>query len=310
LGMQFVLAPAAFVLPRKLAVATAHAVSLLLLGLPEPGLRTYRKMRRAFGKGRLESMSLAWGWLTRPLSDFVVLKRLVYGRENPVEWKIVERNVENIKALRESGEPYIIAVGHFSKQPCLSAFSPNIIYGNAIQIASPQVKRIRSLYDLRIHIQYGAFLKAFSCLTRSCEFVYIKDLRTARTLYNRLRERGNVVFIPVDALWSKTSTGYYERAFAGHKSRVFSIGAAQVAQLTQCPIISCVHKMEGDGTMVLEWSKPIRLVDNDVDKAIEVMNELLDTMEVAVGERPTQYIFEIGGERSWNSQRKRWENIK
>ncbi len=309
LSMQLVLAPAAYALPKKLALTIADALALLLVILPTPGFNIYWQMRSAFGKSRLESFYLAWGWLARPFRDFVVLKRLLYGRESPLNWRIVERNAENVKSLRESGESYIIAVGHFSKQPCLGMFSPDITYGCAVQVTNPPLKRVQSFYDLRIRIQYGAFLKAYSCWRRSCEFVYIKDLRAARTLYHRLSERENVVFIPVDAPWSKTSSGSYERPFAGHKSRVFSTGAAQVAHLAQCPIISCVHKMEVDGTMVLEWGKPIRTAGNDAAGAIEVMDELLDTMEVAVGERPTEYIFEIGSDRRWNSRSMCWEDL-
>ena len=309
LGMQFVLAPAAYVLPRKLALAIANALALLLVILPIPGLHMYRQMRRAFGKNRFDSFCLALGWLARPLRDFVVLKRLVYRREDPSKWRIVERNVDGINSLRESGESYIIATAHFPKRPGLSIHSPEITYGHNVQVANPVVTHVRCLHDLRIRIQYGALLKAFACYRRDCEHVFIKNLRTARTLYSRLRERGNVVFIPVDGGWGKTLTGCCERAFAGQRSRVFSTGAAQLARLAGCPIISCVHVLETDGTIVLEWGVPIRIVGSDAANEVNVMNEVFNRLEIAIGERPTQYIFEVGGERRWNSQSRRWEDI-
>jgi hypothetical protein len=308
-SMQFILAPAAYALPRKLALRIANTLALLLLILPIPGLHTYRQMRSAFGKGRLDSFYLAWGWLARPLSDFVILKRLVYKRENPFHWRIVEKNVEGINSLRESGESYIIVSAHCAKQPGLSMFSPDVTHANPVQIANPLPERILSLYDLRIRLQYWALLKAYSCWQRSCEFVYIKNLRAARTLYSRLSERGNVVFIPVDAPWGKTLTGSYERPFAGSKSRVFSTGAAQLAQLAKCPIISCVPLLESDGTVVLEWGEPIRIVGSGAAGNVNAMNKLFDTLEIAVGERPTQYIFEIGCDRRWNSRSRRWEDL-
>lgn len=309
LSMQFVLAPAAYALPGKLALQIANALALLLLILPIPGFHTYRQMRSAFGKGRLYSLYLAWGWLARPLTDYVILKRLLYKRENPFNWRIVERNVDGINSLRESGESYIIASAHYSKKSSLSMFSPRVTHGNPIQISNPLKERILSLYDLRIHIQYGAFLKAYPCWQRSYEFVYIKDLRSARKAYIKLREKGNVVFIPVDGGWSKTPTGSYERPFAGLRSRVFSTGAAQLAQSAKCPIISCVHMLESDGTIVLQWGEPIRIVGNEAADIVNVMNRLLDTLEIAIGERPTQYIFEIGSDRRWNSQSKLWEEL-
>jgi hypothetical protein len=310
--MKLILAPAAYALPRKLALALANALALSLVILPRPGLETYWQMRSAFGKSRQDSFYLAWGWLARPFRDFVVLKRLLYKRENPFNWRIVERNVDGINSLRESGEPYIIANAHFAKEPGFSAFSPGVTYGHPVQVADTPLKRIRSLYDLRNRIQYGTLLKAiFSCYGRDTEIIFSgSDLRTARTLYKRLCKRGNVVFIAVDAPWQKNLTGStYERPFAGHKSRVFPTGAAQLARMTQCPIISCACSLESDGTIVLEWGSPIRCVGNRAENDLKVMDELLNVLEVAIGERPTQYIFEIGRDRRWNSQSKQWEDL-
>ena len=113
----------------------------------------------------------------------------------------------------------------------------------------------------------------------------------------RLRERGNVVFIPVDAPWSENVTGAFERPFAGHKKKVLSSGAAQLARLSKCAIISCVSMLENDGTIVLQWGDPIRIDDNKSTNEVDVMNELMDALEIAIGERPTQYTFEIGAYR-------------
>ena len=44
-----------------------------------------------------------------------------------------------------------------------------------------------------------------------------------------------------------------------------------------------------------------------VDDEIETMNRLIDTLEAAVGERPTQYVLEIGQERRWNATHRIWE---
>jgi hypothetical protein len=50
-------------------------------------------------------------------------------------------------------------------------------------------------------------------------------------------------------------------------------------------------------------------MDNNAENDLKVMDELLDLLEVAVGERPTQYIYEIGGCRRWNPQNRRWEDL-
>ncbi len=312
LSMQFILVPAAYVLPRNWALITARAVSLLGAVLLKPGFKMYWQMRQVFGKKRLDSFLLSWDWITRIFSDFVVLKRILYKRENPMQWKIVERNAGGIQALRESGESYIIASAHFPKASTLSQHSPMVTYGHPLQVGDALKKRVRSLKDLRIRIQYGALVKVISSSIwgREVEHIHSRtDLRAARILHRRLRERGNVVFIPVDAPWSENVTGAFERPFAGHKKKVLSSGAAQLARLSKCAIISCVSMLENDGTIVLQWGDPIRIDDNKSTNEVDVMNELMDALEIAIGERPTQYTFEIGWGRRWNSKSKRWEDI-
>ena len=56
LSMQLVLTPAAYALPRKMAMQIANATALLLLVLPIPGFHAYRQMRSAFGKDCLSSL--------------------------------------------------------------------------------------------------------------------------------------------------------------------------------------------------------------------------------------------------------------
>jgi hypothetical protein len=311
ISMQFVLTPAAYILPRKIAFALANALALLLIILPKPGFSIYRQMHRAFRKSRIASFCLACGWLSRPLYDYVVLKRIIYGRENPDQWRIVERNADYVSKLRENGDSYIIATAHYAKGPLLCMLSPNVTYGRIILVGDPPRKSCNSLYKLRIYIQYGTLVRAIShWCGRNKEVVHSgTNLNSARNIHRFLREKGNVVSIAVDALWHKTLSGSYERPFAGQKSRVFATGAAALARAARCPIISCVHILESDGTMVLEWGEPILTNDYEVADDVSVMNKLLDTVEVAIGERPTQYIYEIGRDRFWNRQMRRWEDI-
>jgi lauroyl/myristoyl acyltransferase len=162
-----------------------------------------------------------------------------------------------------------------------------------------------------MRIQFGTQVKAVtSCWDREMENVFIgSDPLPFRTLYNRLCERGNVVFIHADAPWKKAQSGAFVRPFAGHRRRVFATGTAQLAQMSQCPILCCVYFLESDGTIVLEWGPLIRNADMEQGNVIDVMYRLIDRLEIAIGERPTQYIFEIGYDRRWNSKSKQWEDI-
>jgi lauroyl/myristoyl acyltransferase len=310
LSLRFVLAPAAYVLPRKWVMELANALALLLVILPKPGFETYWNMRRAFGKSRLDSFNLAWGWLSRGYLDFIIHKRIIYKREDLFNWRIIEKNIENIEVLRKCGESYIVASGHLRQGLHFGLYSPAVTYGHAIRLSYPVRERSWKFEDLRIRYQFGTHLKA--CLSfdkRDLEVVFIESkLGAAVQIYKRLRERGNVVFINIDA-WQHSKSNYYERPFAGLKNRAFATGTAQLARTAQCSVISCMYTCKCDGTIVLDWGTPIRCSGNEVADDINVMDKLIDALEVAIGENPTQYTFEIGNQRSWNSQNKSWEDI-
>lgn len=309
-SLVVILVPSSYLLPKKWAIGVADILSLLLVFSPRTGPDVYWKMRRVFGKGRIASFKLAWGWLGRGYRDFVIHKRIIYKRDNPSKWHIVERNAEYINSIRESGESYLVVSGHFQHGLIHSVYSRFINYGRIIRISDPP-PIIRTLGDLRCKYQWGMNPKSFACwCDRNSEVVYNEsDLRIGREIYNLLRERGNVVFIDIDPFKKKTSTGTYERPFAGWKKGVFATGTAEIARLVKCPIICYVVFLERDGTIVIEWEPPILNTGMEKYKVIDVMDKLLDRLEIAVGERPTQYVLDIGGERRWNSIDRRWEDL-
>ena len=124
LSMQLVLAPAAYLLPRRWALAVANVLSLGLVLLPSPGMVTYCRMRRAYGKGWLRSFQLAWGTVARPYRDFVTLKRILYGREDVSTWRIIERNSDEVASLRETGQSFIVATAHLHDRHCSESLAP------------------------------------------------------------------------------------------------------------------------------------------------------------------------------------------
>jgi lauroyl/myristoyl acyltransferase len=307
LGMQLVLVPAAYLLPKGVALVVARMLSLSLLILPSPGMVTYWQVRRAFGQDRLRSLQLAWGVLARPFQDFVTHKRVLYGLEDISTWKVIERNAEEVARLRASGQSFIIATAHFQRAAMLALACPSITPGHLVTVGHPLPTKIRSPFHVRLRIQYGALLKALSSVwCRSSELAFTGSGQSAAGLiYGRLRQPGNIVSIDVDAAWPKNSTGSYCRPFAGRQDRAFSTGAAQLAALTRCPIVGCVYWQQDDDTVILEWGPLINAVANETN----AMNHLLDKLESGIGERPSQYVLEIGGERRWNEAGKRWDAL-
>lgn len=324
--MRLILPPVAYLLPRRLAIGVADICSLVLLILPSPGFVEYWKMRAAFGKGRMESVRLSRLRVRRQLRDFVVLKRILNGREKPRNWRILEKNVEAVRSIRESGCSYIVATAHFHREALIALSCPEIVPGKLLQISHPTPPPIgsvanlirlvrrdglyRTLYHQRIRMLLTLMARAYSAAwDRTVDYTYVSPelaaaggLSSAITVYQRLKRPGNVVNIHIDSLWLKLQSGSHCRAFAGLEDSVFSTGAAQLAKLARCPILSCIYWARDDGTIVVEWGKPILRVDDEV----QVTNDLLQMMEGAIGERPAHYVLEIGSQRRWDAACGRW----
>lgn len=308
-SMSFILTPAASLLPRHWAMMLADALALLLLISPQVGRKTYNEMRRAFGKGRLETFHLTWKWLSRPFRDFAFLKSVQYKRDDKAQWTVIEKNCEAVQVLKESKKSYIVASGHFTREAIGGMFSPKVTSGHPVQVAQSLPDPVRSIRDKRILVQFGAMIHNLSYWGRETELIFCGD-SSFRKLVTRLKEPGNVVFIHIDAPWFGNERSSFSRPFTGYKNRPFSVGTARLARLVQCPIVSCVYSIEKDRTMVLEYGTPIFPEHGNDDKSeIQIMDQLLNHLETAIGERPTQYVLSIGGERRWNPVDRRWEDL-
>jgi hypothetical protein len=242
-GMKFVLTPAAHILPVALARATAGALSLTLVVLPEPGLRTYRSMRLAFGGNRLGSLALTLESLARPFRDFVVQKQLAIGKQNTDDWTIVERNAEELSRLRESDQSYIVVAAHFTREAFLGLLSPDVTPGQPFVVGQAPPERVRSAKALRIRVQYTRFLGAISSAWgREVGFIFTDtDEFAAHAIYKKLRGRRNVIFIHVDAPWPSAATGTIEHTFAADPSRSFATGVVELQNRTRL-VITFVHQ--------------------------------------------------------------------
>lgn len=312
LGMRFVLSPAAYMLPRSLAMATAGCLSLFLLVLPTTGAKTYWDFRLAFGRGRLDSLALTLRWLARPFRDYIVFKRSLFGREDASKKRIVERNADGVNELRRSGVSYIVATAHFTREALFALYAPDITKGCAFGLSHLPKEKARRLEELRIRLQLETLIKASAHWRQDHEVIPVGTgcFPFAR-ICRRLQKPGTVVIIHVDAAWARQErqTGWYQRPFAAHRKRVFATGAADLALVARRPVVSCAYFIEDDGTAVLDWGSPVVPNHNGCGTNTQIMDVLIDRLEIAVGERPAQYVLSVGSDRRWNGDKKRWESL-
>ena len=116
--------------------------------------------------------------------------------------------------------------------------------------------------------------------------------------------------VNVDAHWSRGRSSSLTRPFAGAAHRTFSTGAAKLARLSGTPLLLGLPLVSADGCAVrmrlLGPFRPGGTVSEQQDG--DAMRQVLDAIEREVGERPCEYLLDIGGERRWNPQQQRWDD--
>jgi len=303
------LRPAASVLPRSWALALADLVGAMMAASPA-GRSARLGMEVSFGQSA-DPARLARGWLTRPFTDYVIFRRILAGREKTGRWPIEHRGLEKCQVLFEPDQSVIVATGHFARYPLISLYFPEIISKKLSAVVAALDRRSKDPTALRLRLQFGQMMDVLKYVRHDdIELVEVGIPGAATRLLHRLQEPGNLVVMAVDPPWPTDRPGSFERAFAGHLSQGFATGAARLSRLAQCPIVTCIPYLEEDGRIVFDWSEPIppaRSEDRGADA--QVTNGILDSIERAVGLRPTQYVLKIGHQRRWDPTSESWRPV-
>ena len=307
--MVLILKPAANVLPRQSALAIAGWCGAIMLNVPTSGRSALSTMRRAFGMADADAKRAAREYLAQPFYSFVVFHRVLRRRESPNDWAVEERNNEEVTQLRESGQSFIVATGHFRRESYLALFLTRICPGSIVNIAVPVAARSLRPENIRNRVHFGQILRVIQHTRRGLKFAYVGD-PSILEIAQRLGRPGCQTIVAVDAFWKKTGRSFLERPFAGMRARAFSTGSAVFSRFAQCPIVPCSSYVKSNGDVVIEWGSiiapPCR---EDKDADIKTTNVMLDFLENAVGRRPTQYVLYIGDERRFDPVLGAWKDL-
>jgi len=304
------LRPAASFLPRSWALALADLVGAIVAA-STAGRSARLGMELSFGQSA-DPARLARGWLTRPFTDYVIFRRILTGREGTGRWRIEHRGLEKCQVLFEPGQSVIVATGHFARHPIIALYFPEIIPKKLAAVVAALDHRSKDPTSLRLRLQFGQMMDVLKYVRHGdIELVEVGIPGAASRLLQSLQEPGNVVVMAVDPPWPTERPGSFERAFAGHLSQGYATGAARLSRLAQCPVVTCIPYLEDDGRIIFEWSEPIppaRPEDRGSD--VRVTNRILDSIERAVGLRPTQYVLKIGHHRRWDPTSESWRPVE
>ncbi len=306
LAMLLVLRPAADFLPRKAALWLADLVALALAAVSSGARGFQHELLATFGGDAALARWRARETMALPFRDFVMLRRIVNGRENARAWTIEERNVEAVQALRSSGVPFIVALGHFARRAVWCVHLPQIIPQRPLVVVNPPPPFSLRPHALRNYLQFGLMLDSLGVIRPDLQ-LYYAGRSSADALVQWLKAPGSAVVIHADAPWP-FKRGAIERPFAAGSSRSFATGVAKVARLAQCPIAPCVTTITAEGKIVFEWGDPISpgRPDDAASDAL-VTSAVLDPLEAGIGRYPEQYVLDFGNGRRWNREAGCWE---
>lgn len=297
------LSPATLVLPRGWALALADQIGRAMAG-SRYGTATARAFGNTFEVSDEHAKRMAREWLTRPFRDYVFVKRIAAGREAAHRWRIEVRNEPAL--LKDPKQSVIVATGHFSRQAMAIVYLPNAIPKPLAAIVAPLEQRPLGPRALRIKLQFGEMMRAMRALRdNNVEVMEVGKGRLLARIVHYLRTPGNAAIISPDVPWHRKSG--FEHPFAGYSSQHFALGAARLARLSQCPILTCVPYLEADGRVVLEWHDPIPApARKDVDADERLTGLILGRLENEIGRRPGQYVLALGQGRKWDAVKQRW----
>ncbi len=295
---------AARVMPRAWALGLCDAVGWLMMLTPF-GLRVVRRMERTFPDG--DGKRIAHEWLTRSLRDHVVVTRIVLGWENPYETPI--RSIGLPPRFGPDDPSLIIATGHFSREANMAFYDPNVM-PHMISVVAPLDFEAWTPKGIRLRLQFGRIREAALRFRKDVktEFIEVGAPNAMVRLAKRLRRPGQFAVLSADVPWTNAPRAdRYERPFAGRARQSFALGAARLARLGQCPVVTCVPFLDRDGNLAIEWGPPIPPpARDDADGDARVIDAILGRLELAVGARPGQYVIAVGHGRTWSAAQGRW----
>jgi lauroyl/myristoyl acyltransferase len=302
------LVPAARFAPKRVAYALADAAGIIDAVVPSEAARAARAEAAAVGLRNRAARWFAAARLAAPRRDLVDSARLRAGRDDINRWRFSEEGGDPVRAIRRCGRPLLVVSGHFRGAVDTAARVQLAPWSVAKGIRNP-VPPIRfSPHALRERLQnkisYG-LARQLTGARESWDYAFVGKENIQDRLLRELAGPNGWARIQIDAIWEKP--GAYRRPFAGMRERGFALGAARIARLAQCAVVTFLVTEEADGTIRVAWGRPILPPAAD-DKAsdVEFMNELLDAIERDVGRYPLQYLHPIGGDRHWDAAAEQW----
>jgi len=304
--MLLVLRPAAAALPYARAMAVARFLGHAHVMLPGYGHARVELIGKAFGVGSDVAARLAARQSSRLLCDSVALRRSLRGATDMDRHRIIQRKAPSVDRVLLSGESFILATGHFSREAFMALSRLDVLPHPVLSVSLPPTTVGLHPLTWWLSYHYGQILECSRALRPEIEFVYPDRSGAYRRIVEALRAQNRVVVIHADAPVA-AGGATYSRPFAGVGLRRFSLTPARLSRFTGRPIVVCLPRLQDDETIVLDWTRVIEPADaNDSSADQRVMDQIVDDIERAIGRHPDQYLQVFLGTRHWDMCAERW----
>lgn len=308
--LLLVFRPAAFVFPQTVIWGLAYACAGIV-ALQASGRRLMQDYRTAFGVSRRESLRMAIRAHASRFHEFSYQQKIILGWVHPFEAPVrIEANAETRTLLDGSGS-FMLALAHFERTTAVAAiFHPQAFGGRPVHAVAFKLPNLVFLPHLwRMSLQLRQLLRATARARREgLEFVYLGG--ATGKLIDTLRANRAMATVNVDSHWPRGRSSSLTRPFAGSAHRTFSTGSAKLARLSGAPLLLAIPVMSDDGTTVrMRLFGPFHSNATSPDQQdTDVTQQVLDVIEREVGERPCDYLLDIGGDRQWDPESRSWRD--
>jgi len=306
-GIWTVIIPASYVLPVHWVRALGRWLGTAMMLAPR-ARHLRRDLAHAFQLSQRDAIRAMRRDRLRMFTDFVSVRWLRQGKTDIEQWEVTEYNAAAVETMRRSGQSYLIATGHFSREATATIHARKISPHHLSLILATLPARSFRPSLLRLRTQLSEILGALRRMRPDdMDQVYVGAASSHLVAaIHRARKPGSTIIITADTPWYHE--GSYARPFAGHAMLPLSTATAKLARLAQIPIVTCVPVLLGPRRIAIHWSNPILPPPRRDDQADQrIMDEVIDFLEKAIGDRPEQYSLPIGGKRRWNRANRSWE---
>ena len=310
LMLLLIFKPAAFILPEPLIWGLAYGCAFVIV-LQASGRRMMEDYRTAFGVSRAAALRMAVRAHASRLHEFSFQQKIILGWLDPFKPPVrIEANDE-ARAILDGSGSFMVAMAHFERTRAVAAiFHPRAFEGRPVYAVAFKLPGLVFLPHLwRMSLQLRQLLRATRAARREgLEFVYLGG--ATGKLIDTLRTQRAMATVNVDAHWPRGRSSSLTRPFAGAHHRTFSTGSAKLARLAGAPLLLAIPVMSDDGSTVrMRMVGPFHSSAASADQQdVDVTQQMLDVIEREVGERPCDYLLDIGGDRRWDPGTQTWRD--